>query len=222
MSSKKAAMEKRKIPSYMTSFADMMTIVLTFFILLYSYSKERQVGMVRERVDSFVSSIESMGMPAFLTSTETSISLGKDKAKYSPYPGSDEPELNEKVVSHLPTVSGVDIEEFKRKQSARVSIPKPFNFGSVRLSAEQKEYILSQSIHTKLTNRSQVNIICYAGGELPSEEANMRLALSRAINVMSFLHKVGQVPIENMRPMARVGSMTSQKNGFIELTFEEF
>jgi chemotaxis protein MotB len=58
--------EEQGAPAWMVSFGDMMTLILTFFILLVSMSKERQEGLVASGVGSFLIAIRSFGMPGLL------------------------------------------------------------------------------------------------------------------------------------------------------------
>ena len=46
--------DKEGAPAWMVSFGDMMTLILTFFILLVSMSKTQQVGLVATGVGSFL------------------------------------------------------------------------------------------------------------------------------------------------------------------------
>jgi chemotaxis protein MotB len=62
---------KQAPPAYMVSFCDMMTLILTFFILLVSMSKEQQAGLVAKGVGSFIIAIQSHGLNGIMD--------GKDK-----------------------------------------------------------------------------------------------------------------------------------------------
>ena len=62
--------QKEGAPAWMVSFGDMMTLILTFFILLVSMSKERQMGLVAKGVGSFLVSIRSLGLPGMLDKSE--------------------------------------------------------------------------------------------------------------------------------------------------------
>jgi len=54
----------------MVSFGDMMTLILTFFILLVSLSKEQKVGLVAKGVGSFMIALRSFGLPGVLDESE--------------------------------------------------------------------------------------------------------------------------------------------------------
>lgn len=61
---------KAKVPGWMVSFGDMMTLILTFFILLVSLSRERQVGLVARGIGSFMVNMKSMGLSGVLNDQE--------------------------------------------------------------------------------------------------------------------------------------------------------
>ena len=58
--------KKEGAPAWMVSFGDMMTLILTFFILLVSMSRERQVGLVAKGVGSFLVATRSFGLPGLM------------------------------------------------------------------------------------------------------------------------------------------------------------
>ncbi len=69
---KKPAPEDRKAgpPAYMVSFADMMTLILTFFILLVSMAKERNIGLLAKGLGSFIVALRSHGMDGIMSGAE--------------------------------------------------------------------------------------------------------------------------------------------------------
>jgi chemotaxis protein MotB len=68
---------KKGAPAWMVSFGDMMTLILTFFILLVSLSKEQSDGLMAKGVGSFVVALRSFGLPGILDdSAEASIFRG--------------------------------------------------------------------------------------------------------------------------------------------------
>lgn len=71
-------------PLYMVSFGDMMTIMLTFFILLCSYSKERQAGFISDGIGSFKNVVNAHGLPGVLPGSRYPLDLGAQRARYRP------------------------------------------------------------------------------------------------------------------------------------------
>ena len=62
--------EQKGAPAWMISFGDMMTLILTFFILLVSMAKERQYGLMADGLGSFVTALKSHGLPGILSDSE--------------------------------------------------------------------------------------------------------------------------------------------------------
>lgn len=64
-------------PAYMVSFCDMMTLILTFFILLVSMAEEQKVGLLASGVGSFIVAVKSHGLNGVMS--------GKEKAEVFDY-----------------------------------------------------------------------------------------------------------------------------------------
>ncbi|MFW6162398.1 MAG: OmpA/MotB family protein [Planctomycetota bacterium] len=80
---KKPEPTKRGVPAYMTSFADMMTLMLTFFILLVSFAEEQRAELVAAGTGSFVNAIETLGLPGLLPGGRRTIEMGQVPANFT-------------------------------------------------------------------------------------------------------------------------------------------
>lgn len=63
---------KPGIPAYMVSFGDMMTLILTFFILLVSMAQEQNEGLLAKGLGSFAVAINSHGLNGAMSEQEKS------------------------------------------------------------------------------------------------------------------------------------------------------
>jgi len=73
---KKPEPKKRGAPAYMTSFADMMTLMLTFFILLVAFAQEQRSELMAAGTGSFINALDSLGLPGLLPGGRRSVILG--------------------------------------------------------------------------------------------------------------------------------------------------
>jgi chemotaxis protein MotB len=80
---------KAKVPAWMVSFGDMMTLILTFFILLVSLSKERQTGLVAKGVGSFVARLDSFGLDSLMSAKERDEVFNQVRVRFNLPPEED-------------------------------------------------------------------------------------------------------------------------------------
>ena len=76
-----------KVPGYIVTYSDMITLLLTFFVMLLSLAEVQDPELFETGRDSFIQSMRSMGIGFLLGATNKS-ELGQTKVKYS----MDEPE----------------------------------------------------------------------------------------------------------------------------------
>jgi len=84
-------MSKQGAPAWMVSFGDMMTLILTFFILLVSLGKTQQVGLAASGVGSFLISVRSFGLPGILDDREKAEMFDHVRERFN-LPPEDDPE----------------------------------------------------------------------------------------------------------------------------------
>ncbi len=62
MSRKSNQQDGAKVPAYIVTFSDMVTLLLTFFVMLLSLAKVQDPEMFNQSRDSFIESIDKMGL----------------------------------------------------------------------------------------------------------------------------------------------------------------
>ncbi len=63
--------EKAKVPAYIVTYSDMVTLLLTFFVMLLSLAEVQDPELLNVGRDSFISSIQTFGLGLLLGKEET-------------------------------------------------------------------------------------------------------------------------------------------------------
>ena len=63
-------MSEEGAPAWMVSFGDMMTLILTFFILLVSMSETQEIGLIAKGVGSFLVATRNFGLPGVMSEAD--------------------------------------------------------------------------------------------------------------------------------------------------------
>jgi len=134
--------ESEGAPAWMISFGDMMTLILTFFILLVSMSRTQQVGLVARGVGSFVVAVRSFGLPGILDASEEAAQFESVRMRFN-LPPEEDPERREEHTD------ASNLELIKARAAKALAphdeITQPgiavFDQGSAVLSEQAKRYI---------------------------------------------------------------------------------
>jgi len=181
--------EKKGAPAWMVSFGDMMTLILTFFILLVSLAHEQQSGLLAKGVGSFIVATRSFGLDGVLDGAEKEAIFNDIRTKFN-LPPEEDPERR---TEHLDASDKELIRATLAKSlTPHDEINQPtiatFEEGSATLS-EAATVFLEMVAGTLSPGRDQVLLIeghAYAASE-EFNSNNHWLAFARAQAVRSYL-----------------------------------
>jgi chemotaxis protein MotB len=133
---------KAKVPAWMVSFGDMMTLILTFFILLVSLSKERQMGLIAKGVGSFVARLNSFGLDSLMSARERDEIFNEVRVRFNLPPEQDPSKAA--PLEDAATVEQLDAEQIKALP-AHDELYQPavavFGEGESELSSTARRYL---------------------------------------------------------------------------------
>lgn len=75
--------KKASIPGWLVSFGDMMTLILTFFILLVSLASTQDAGLMASALGTFDLRLKSSPMPEEISGQEQRQSLDETRARFN-------------------------------------------------------------------------------------------------------------------------------------------
>lgn len=137
------------VPAYVVTFSDMVTLLLTFFVMLLSLSSVQDPELFNVGRDSFVESIENYGLGMLFGRTQ-SPDFGQTKIRY--------------YTSNSENISGFRTIDSKREETRRI-------FKEVKRSMST----LPSQIAAKTTNFSVTDIHFAQGDAMLNESANKYL-----------------------------------------------
>jgi len=202
---------KKGAPAWMVSFGDMMTLILTFFILMVSLSSERQVGLVAKGVGSFIVAMRSFGLNGVMDESERLTIFRQVRVRFN-LPEEDDPERREDFVdaSNL---------ELVRAKAAKALAPHDelnqpgiagFEPDSAELTESAREY-LDLFAPTLRPGRGQTLIL--EGHAVDAAERfegdDHWLAYERAAAVRRYLVEEHRFPAERVEARAWVEEIES-------------
>lgn len=133
---------KNRVPAWMVSFGDMMTLILTFFILLVSLSSRRDAGLVAAGIGSFIVHLEGFGLSGVLSEQQKLAIHNEVRTRFNLPPEDDPAERVD--VSEAETRDVVRAEDVRALQPvAEVLQPAICLFapGSAELSEDARRYL---------------------------------------------------------------------------------
>ncbi|MBJ02685.1 MAG: hypothetical protein CMK00_07435 [Planctomycetes bacterium] len=130
---------KQGPPAYMVSFGDMMTLILTFFILLVSMSKERNVGRMAEGIGSFVVALRSNGFDGVMSAEEREEIFEHTRRRFLA-PDSADRDLHAQA-SQLELISATVLDSLRPHDEIGQPMVASFADGSAELTGNARTYV---------------------------------------------------------------------------------
>ena len=194
-SKKKLEPTKRGVPAYMTSFADMMTLMLTFFILLVAFAEEQRAELVAAGTGSFIRALNSFGLPGLLPGGRHPIELDHVKPNFLIHPRHIEPDPAQRPLSRdLPrqpedrlTRSRIQY-HLRNKRAVALATSVTFRPGSAALD-EASRAQLGDIAALAQQNLSFLGIEAHTTGP----DNGWALSAGRAAAVARYLHAHGGI-----------------------------
>ena len=173
-------------PGYMVSFGDMMTLILCFFILLVSMSKERSAGLMAKGVSSFIISRKSMGLTGIMDAHEKQAVHEEVRRRFN-LPPEEDPErrAEHKMASHKELLRAETLEAMEPRREVRTPRVATFGNASAELTAAGTEYLdkIAESLRPR---RNQILVLEGHAGTLDGG-TRLSLAHRRAAAVRDYL-----------------------------------
>jgi len=197
--------QKEGAPAWMVSFGDMMTLILTFFILLVSMSKEQKEGLVASGVGSFLVALRSFGLPGVMNASEEATVFRNVRKRFN-LPPEDDPErrVDHRDAADLELIRAEAAHALRPHDELNQPALARFEVGSFELSETTRRY-LDALAPTLRPGPGQVLLLEGHALEDEARGSSQRwLAFARARAVASYLIEEHAFPPRRVEPRAWV------------------
>jgi chemotaxis protein MotB len=197
---KNADMGAPGVPAYIVTFSDMVTLLLTFFVLLLSMAGTQSASRFKTTQSAFKSEMDCFGISGFMSSKYDVPKLDHAKVKYRSKEGSDVSERSTDSQAEMLRRIVLDLEKTMKITPSQITCrSKDFNVTDIHfdrgkwdLSGSAKEYLTKYSLSLQESftgqNPPTIYVVGLAGKER-TEKQKWILSARRAQSVADFLRE---------------------------------
>ena len=185
------------VPESMTTFADMVTLMLTFFILLCTFAETQNTEYYASGVGSFRRAVENFGLPGLMETNSTSITMTHQRPEYerSRTPGEEFwEEVDDRLIEESPEVIREAVLE-SIDSSKEVLLPTGVRFSkrSTRM-VDADRVALDRMIESIEGLDLRIEVFAFGDRDQDTALDALSLAVERARAVGHYLVKTAGVP----------------------------
>ena len=189
---------KQSAPAYIVTFSDMVTLLLTFFVLLITLAETQNEDMVKRGQSSFKKAIADFGISGFLFSKHMEPQFEHPKVKYHIDQGKDEPqdrsidaqtEMLRRTIMRLEEMMRISPSQITSSFNSFIITDIHFDSGSHSLDNAAKKSLSDYCRQIQESLNTEKNLLYVVGlaGSEPSEKQQWILSACRAQTVADFL-----------------------------------
>ncbi len=206
------------LPAWMATFADMVTLLLCFFVLLLSFA-EQDAQKYRDVVGSLK---DSFGAKVVRAKSDTMAQMTTSSTKDKAAPASDESRVMKGVIIKLKSLIKED-DHFKKasgissdREGALMYVRSGaiFESGSAKLTLQAREVldkviIVLKEYPLNLVVRGHTDNVPVRSARYPS---NWELSAARAANALAYVVEVGTIPVNRVKAVGYAHTRPMQPN----------
>jgi len=169
-------------PAYIVTFSDMITLLLTFFVLLLAMADERNESLYKDGQSAFKRAVAGFGMSGILFSKSDGSQFEHPLVKYRVRKGNDatedrsidsETEMVRRVILDLEYLMKISPSQITASSKTFTAIDTHFEPGSWELNESAKQFLnkYSRQIQENFVNQPLAfYVVGMAGSEKPGKQ----------------------------------------------------
>ena len=170
------------VPAYIVTFSDMITLLLTFFVLLFAMADEQNAVPYAQNLTAFKNAVAGFGLPGMLFSRSDGSQFEHPLVKYRVRKGNDategrsidsETEMMRRVIMDLEYLMEISPSQITASSKTFTVIDINFESGSWELNESAKQFLnkYSRQIQENLLNQPLAfYVVGMAGSETPEKQ----------------------------------------------------